>query len=71
MGFTRINQGNATMSLDRRNLLLAGTGAAVTLRAPRALTAEHAVEATNALAQHISKRSDLFRTVVQPDKDRK
>ncbi|MEO6779518.1 MAG: MMPL family transporter [Bradyrhizobium sp.] len=30
-------------------------------------TPENAVQATNALARHIAKRSDLFRTVVQPD----
>ncbi|MGA2943910.1 MAG: MMPL family transporter [Xanthobacteraceae bacterium] len=30
-------------------------------------TAENAEQATNALAQQLSKRSDLFRTVLQPD----
>jgi uncharacterized protein len=39
-------------------------GISVVVSAP---TAENAEQATNALAQQLSKRSDLFRTVVQPD----
>jgi hopanoid biosynthesis associated RND transporter like protein HpnN len=39
-------------------------GIAAVISAP---TAENAEQATNALAQQLSKRSDLFRTVVQPD----
>ena len=39
-------------------------GIAAVVSAP---TAENAEQATDALAQQLSKRSDLFRTVVQPD----